>query len=148
MVMLKLQAEPHDCGLARRSWDLRTCGGNDAAVAFGPASVFAGGVGRKGLALAPRQEQRHSRHVRHARQADLDRVEALLGELRKLPQLRERQRGNFSRGARAFLHFHEDAGDLYVDVRLDSAFQRMKVTSLSEQADFLAQVRQAVQSAS
>jgi hypothetical protein len=83
--------------------------------------------------------------VRHATQDDLDRVEALLAELRKLAQLRERQRGNFSRGSRAFLHFHEDAGDLYVDVRLDSAFQRMKVTSPSEQADLLSQVRRALQ---
>ncbi len=58
-------------------------------------------------------------------------------ELRNLPQLRERQRGKFSRGSRAFLHFHEDAGELYVDVRLDSAFQRVKVTSPSEQADLI-----------
>jgi hypothetical protein len=39
------------------------------------------------------------------------------------------------------LHFHEDAGDLYADVRLDGAFRRMNVTSPREQADFLAQVR-------
>ncbi len=68
-------------------------------------------------------------------------------ELRKLPQLRERKRGYFSRGSRAFLHFHEDAGDLYVDVRLDSNFQRMRVTSRNEQADFLSQVRMALRSA-
>ena len=83
--------------------------------------------------------------MRHATQEDLDQVEALLVELRKLRQLRERKRGYFSRGPRAFLHFHEDAGDLYVDVRLDSAFQRMKVTSRDEQADLLSQVREALQ---
>jgi hypothetical protein len=55
--------------------------------------------------------------VRHATEEDLDRVEPLLAELRRLPQLRERKRGSFSRGSRAFLHFHEDAGDFYVDVR-------------------------------
>ena len=78
---------------------------------------------------------------------DLDRLEPLLAELRALPQLRERKRGSFSRGSRAFLHFHEDAGDLYVDVRLDSTFQRMRVTSQADQADFLARVRAAVQPA-
>jgi hypothetical protein len=78
---------------------------------------------------------------------DLDRLESLLAELRALPQLRERRRGSVSRGSRAFLHFHEDAGDLYVDVRLDSTFQRMRVTSQADQADFLAQVRAAVQPA-
>ena len=85
--------------------------------------------------------------MRHATQEDLDHVEELLGELRQLPQLRERKRGYFSRGSRAFLHFHEDAGDLYVDVRLDSEFQRMRVTSRREQADLLAQVRAALQPA-
>ncbi len=86
--------------------------------------------------------------MRHATPDDLDHVEALLADLRKLPQLRERKRGYFSRGSRAFLHFHEDAGDLYVDVRLDSAFQRMRVTSRSEQADLLSRVRRALQPAS
>jgi len=86
--------------------------------------------------------------VRHATEDDLDRLEMLLVELRKLPQLRERKRGYFSRGSRAFLHFHEDAGDLYVDVRLDSAFQRMRVTSRDEHADFLSRVREALQVAS
>jgi hypothetical protein len=83
--------------------------------------------------------------VRHATQDDLDRLEVLLFELRKLPQLRERKRGYFSRGSRAFLHFHEDAGDLYVDVRLDSKFQRLRVTSRGEQTGFLSQVREALQ---
>ncbi len=81
-------------------------------------------------------------------QEDLNRIEALLVELRGLPQLRERQRGYFSRGSRAFLHFHEDADDLYVDVKLDSRFERMKVTSRSEQAHFLSRVRDALQSCS
>jgi hypothetical protein len=80
--------------------------------------------------------------VRHATQEDLDRLEALLAELRRLPQLRERKPGSFSRGSRAFLHFHEDAGSLYVDVKLDSKFERMQVTSGSEQAHFLSRVRE------
>ena len=65
----------------------------------------------------------------------------MLAELRRLPGLRERKRGYFSRKSRAFLHFHEDAGDFYVDVKLDGKFQRIRVTSHSEQAVFLAQVR-------
>ncbi len=88
----------------------------------------------------------HARHVRHATQEDLDHVEGLLAELRKLPQLRERKRGNFSRGSRAFLHFHADAGEFYADVRLDSEFQRLRVTTPREQADFLSRVRGALQS--
>jgi hypothetical protein len=82
--------------------------------------------------------------VRHATPDDLDRLEPLLSELRKFPGLRERKRGYFSRETRAFLHFHEDAGDFYVDVKLDRKFQRMRVTSRSEQAEFLAQVQGAL----
>jgi hypothetical protein len=83
--------------------------------------------------------------VRHATEADLDLLAPLLAELRKLPQLRERKRGYFSRGPHAFLHFHEDAGDFYVDVKLGSKFQRMRVTSPAEQATFLSRVRAALQ---
>jgi hypothetical protein len=91
---------------------------------------------------------RHAPVVRHATQEDLDRLDALLVELRGIPQLRERRRGYFTRRSQAFLHFHEDAGDLYVDVKLDGSFQRMKVTSDGEQADFVSRVREAVQAAS
>lgn len=83
--------------------------------------------------------------MRHATDADLDRLDTLLVELRELPQLRERKRGSFSRGSRAFLHFHEDAGHLYVDVRLADTFERCPVTSRPEQEDFLARVRAAVE---
>lgn len=82
--------------------------------------------------------------MRHVTLDDLDRLEPLLAELRKLPGLRERKRGYFSRESGAFLHFHEHAGDSYVDVKLDAKFQRMRVTSPSEQAEFLAQVRGAL----
>jgi len=83
--------------------------------------------------------------VRHATAEDLDRLAPLLTELRKLPRLRERKRGYFSRGSHALLHFHEDAGDFYVDVKLGSKFQRMRVTSQAEQATFLYLVREALQ---
>jgi len=82
--------------------------------------------------------------VRHATDEDLDRLDALLVELRSQPELRKRKRGYFSRGSKAFIHFHEDAGELYVDVRLDTAFQRMRITSGAEQAKFLSRVRTAL----
>jgi hypothetical protein len=83
--------------------------------------------------------------MRHATDDDLDRMEPLLTELRRVPELRERKRGSFSRGSHAFLHFHADAGDFYVDVRLGDAFERVRVTSSREQADFLSQVRTALE---
>ena len=99
------------------------------------------------VSLALPVRRRHARRVRHATAEDLDRLEPLLAELRALPQLRERKRGSFSRGSKAFLHFHEDAGDLYVDARLESAFQRFKVTNGADQADFIARVKAALKPA-
>lgn len=87
---------------------------------------------------------RDARQVRHATDDDLDHLEALLTELRTFPELRERKRGSFARGSKAFLHFHADGGNLYVDVRFDTTFQRLTVTSSGEQAEFLAQVRMAL----
>jgi len=67
-------------------------------------------------------------------------------ELRTLPQLRERTRGSFSRGSHAFLHFHEDSGEFFVDVKLDGRFSRAKVTSRDEQAELLSRIEIALPS--
>jgi hypothetical protein len=83
--------------------------------------------------------------VRHATEEDLDQLKTLLLELRKLPQLRERKPGNFSLGGRALLHFHEDGGDFYADVRLEEDFERLRVTSPKEQAHLLSRVTSVVQ---
>jgi len=82
--------------------------------------------------------------VRHANDQDLDHLEGLLEQLRRFAPLHERKRGYFSLRSRAFVHFHEDAADFYVDVRLDGEFQRMRVTSEGEQAAFLRRVRAAL----
>ena len=82
--------------------------------------------------------------MRHARGEDLDRIEDLLADLRRFPELRERKRGQFSMGSRAFLHFHEDAGDIYVDVRFDHDFQRLRVATPGERATLLSRIQDAL----
>jgi hypothetical protein len=84
--------------------------------------------------------------VRHATADDLVSAEPLLSELRGLPELKERKPGSFSRGSRAFLHFHEDAGDLYVDVKLQASFERVKVTTPEEQSELILRVRRTLES--
>ncbi|HEX4710122.1 hypothetical protein [Phenylobacterium sp.] len=54
--------------------------------------------------------------MRHARDADLDRLEDLLAQLRTLPGLAEKKRGVFYRKSRAFLHFHDDPRGLFADI--------------------------------
>jgi hypothetical protein len=70
--------------------------------------------------------------MRHATAAALDELEPLLDRLRAVPALVERKRGIFYRGARAFLHFHEDATGLYADVRFDVEFERFRVQTPEE----------------
>lgn len=82
--------------------------------------------------------------MRHATQDDLDQLADLLAELRALPGLRERKRGYFTRKSQAFVHFHEDAGDFYADVKLHGSFERMRVSSRSEQLAFIREVRDAL----
>jgi hypothetical protein len=55
--------------------------------------------------------------VRHARPAALDQLEPLLARLRAIGGLKEKSRGVFYRGAKAFLHFHEDPAGLFADIR-------------------------------
>ena len=84
--------------------------------------------------------------MRHATEADLDRLDDLLAELRTVPAIQERKRGNFQHRSRAFLHFHADGDDMYADVRLDGVdFSRHRVTTRDEQADLVAAIAAAVE---
>ncbi len=70
-------------------------------------------------------------------------LEPLIVALREVPGLREKKRGTFYRGSRAFLHFHEDPAGLFADVRIDADFERVRVTNAREQQQLLQRVRAA-----
>jgi hypothetical protein len=73
------------------------------------------------------------RAVKRAGPDALNRLEWLLSALRELPRLREKSRGTFYRGSRAFLHFHEDPAGLFADVLLDAEFERLDVSNTKDQ---------------
>ena len=73
--------------------------------------------------------------------AGLDELDDVLSELRGVDGLKEKSRGVFYRGSRAFLHFHEDPSGLYADLRLDADFERMRVTTKAERKRLLSVVR-------
>ncbi|HZC15429.1 MAG TPA: hypothetical protein VE309_01585 [Caulobacteraceae bacterium] len=75
--------------------------------------------------------------MKHATTQALDRIEDLLQELRRLPDLRERSRGVFYRAGKAFLHFHEDPKGLFADVRGADEWERFCVDGHNQQALFL-----------
>ena len=79
--------------------------------------------------------------MRRAGQAALDELAELLSALRRTAGIREKSRGVFYRGARAFLHFHEDPDGLFADVRFTTTFERRRVSSAREQLAFLWQVK-------
>ncbi len=79
--------------------------------------------------------------MKHAGTAALDQLEPLLAVIRTLPGLKEKGRGVFYRGGRAFLHFHEDPAGLFADVRLAGAdFDRFRVETAEEREDFRSRV--------
>jgi hypothetical protein len=78
--------------------------------------------------------------MKHAGATALDQLEPLLAEVRALPGLRERSRGVFYRKSRPFLHFHEDAADLYADLRRHDDFERFRVNAPGEQRALLAAI--------
>jgi hypothetical protein len=71
--------------------------------------------------------------MKHASSAALDRLDGLLLVLRGIDGLKEKSRGVFYRGGRAFLHFHEHDAHLFADVRFGSDFERWPVSRKSEQ---------------
>jgi hypothetical protein len=83
--------------------------------------------------------------MRHATPDDLEQLGDLLEDLRALPAVVERRPGTFYLRSRALFHFHHDPSGMYVDARLgDGDFERQRVTTAKEQAQFLRQVRRAL----
>lgn len=80
--------------------------------------------------------------MKHAGADALDKLQPLITELRTVTGLREKKPGNFYRGSRAFLHFHEDPAGLFADVRLRDDFERLEVTTPEQQAELLRRIRE------
>jgi hypothetical protein len=82
--------------------------------------------------------------MKHIAEPGLDLLEALLEDLRAIPELREKKRGVFYRRSKAFLHFHEDPKGLFADVRLATDFERHRVSTQVERRRLLAKIRGAL----
>jgi hypothetical protein len=71
--------------------------------------------------------------VKHAGPAALDRLEPLLGQLRKHAKLKEKSRGCFYRKGLGFVHFHEHGeGELYADVKTGADFKRLPANTAAQ----------------
>jgi hypothetical protein len=76
--------------------------------------------------------------MRHAGVTALEALSDLLRSLRNRTALCERRPGIFYVKGKAFLHFHEDPGGLFADLRLGGDWQRFPVNSPEERAGLLA----------
>ena len=75
--------------------------------------------------------------MRHASLATLAQLEPLLVRIRGIAGMIERKPGIFYRRSSAFLHFHEDAAGLFVDVKLNGVeFERLPVSTIQQRATF------------
>jgi hypothetical protein len=79
--------------------------------------------------------------MRHATPETLDALGDLLTALRSIDGIIEKRPGAFSRGSRAFLHFHDDPTGTYADVRFASEFERVRVTTRREQQALVTRIR-------
>jgi hypothetical protein len=86
--------------------------------------------------------------VRHAGPETFEELRELLGELRSVPGLVERNSGTFYRRSKAFLHFHEDPDGPFADLRVehDGDFVRYRVRTATERRRLLTTVRTAARS--
>ena len=84
--------------------------------------------------------------MKHAGPSALDQIEPFLARIRAAaPQLKEKNRGVFYRGSKAFLHFHEDPAGMFADIRLDGVtFERVRATTAAEQKDLLRRLQRAL----
>jgi hypothetical protein len=75
--------------------------------------------------------------MKHAGPEALDKLEPLLRELRRRLKLKERSRGVFYLGAKAFLHFHEHGKEVFADLRESGEFRRFAATRSAERKALL-----------
>ena len=79
--------------------------------------------------------------MKHATAATLARIDGLLGQIRARTALKEKTPGVFYLRGKAFLHFHDDPGGIFADVRLDGTdFTRFRAVSAAEQKALLSAV--------
>ena len=84
--------------------------------------------------------------MKHASESTLEGLSAFLDRLRSIDGLVEKRPGVFNRRSKSFLHFHEDASGIFVDIRvnIDDPFTRRPVTTRSQQSELITTIKRAL----
>jgi hypothetical protein len=88
-------------------------------------------------ALADASRRLEGPAMKHAGTAALDDLEPLLAEIRARPSLKEKSRGSFYRGGKAWLHFHEDPAGLFADLKFNGDWLRFDVSETAGRSALL-----------
>lgn len=77
--------------------------------------------------------------MKHAGADALERLEPFLKDIRRRDRLKEKSRGCFYRGGRAFLHFHEHGEkEIFADIRLrGDDFDRLPASTVAQRQTLL-----------
>jgi hypothetical protein len=75
--------------------------------------------------------------LKHATPATIDVLEPLRRQIAKLDGLAERKPGLFTKGGRAYIHFHEDPAGIFADVRAGDDWDRYRVSTVAERQTLL-----------
>ena len=84
--------------------------------------------------------------MRNAGDAALDTIDDLLVKIRVHQSLTERKRGSFYRKSAGLVHFHEDPAGMFADLKMDDGWKRFRVTTSSEQKQFLSELSRILRS--
>ncbi len=81
--------------------------------------------------------------MRHAGDDTLKALEPLFVMLRKLEKLKEKKAGIYYLKSKAFLHFHDDDGKVFADVRIHPPeFDRLPATTQKDQQYLLRVIKE------
>jgi len=75
--------------------------------------------------------------MKHAGPEALDQLEPILEEIRRLGGLKEKKRGAFYYRSSGFLHFHEDPGGFFADLKTSDDYVRFPINSKTQTETFL-----------
>jgi len=82
--------------------------------------------------------------MKHAGPDALDALEPVLAQLRAIDGLKEKSRGAFYRGSKAFLHFHEHPAGFFADLKKGADFMRLPVNNRTEIAALITEAKRAL----
>jgi hypothetical protein len=75
--------------------------------------------------------------MKHAGAETLKQIAPLLDRIRQVRKIAEKKPGIFYKGAKAFVHFHEDPQGIFADLWVSPDWQRFPVNLPAEQDLFL-----------